>query len=195
MLLVRGLRGQIQNNTKGPEMASPVKEDNSRTNSNFFANPMVPGIVVKSSLPKPKANKKPGKKKAEVLKSKPNKKGKGNYQEQHLETASSKVGNKPPQMAPEERRANNLKRSYPGIEGVGRTISKKYRQQLIAQYKEKVPGVTARPFTKIPTGPSNPSMKGHISKGSSLPFVSEQSLAEVAKIACGVSSGNPITID
>ena len=155
-VLLGSVQSQIQTLSKGSNLAKSVQKGTPRVNPSLLANPIVPGVVVKPNAQK--ANKQLGKKKTEGSKSKPTKKEKGNFERDYLEMIPSKLEkNKLSQPTPDEHRATDLKRSYPGIKGVGKAITRKRRKQLIAQQNENL--VLAMPPQKVPSGPKHSAKK------------------------------------
>ncbi len=192
---------------------SSTKEHIACLNPNLFVNPVMPGVV--NPFPKPTAKAKnavkPNHQKATKLLEKNNAgalkpHGKGIPQEQHPNKAPSILESKSSKKVTGERslcRASTLKRQYPGIAGVGNSITKKRRQKVLAQHKAKFPDVTTKTSTnarksklaQASADPALPTKQSKTPRRAPLPPVREQMLANVFIMSGGASNEDPITID
>lgn len=189
---------------------SSTKEGNSSLNPDLFVNPIIPSVVNPFSLSTAKAMDavKPNHNKANKYLEKNNARAlelhrKGNAQEQHPDIAPSVFQSKSSKKVTDERRASALKHQYPGIAGVGSSITKKRRHKVLAQHKAKFPDVTSKTsahpkkpkLARASAGSALPAKQKKIPKSPPLPHVREDRLAKFAGNLGGASNENPITID
>lgn len=207
----RDLQGHTRDGTNGSntEYAS-AKEGNSTVNPNLSVNPIMPSLINPFPIStakelnsvKPthnKANKGVEKNNAGALKAH----GKGNPQQQHPDIAPSVLESKSPNKGTGERRASTLKHQYPGIAGVGNSITKKRRQKVLAQHIAKFPDVAAKTSTpakksklaQAPADPALPKKQPKTPRSPPLPHVRGKRLDKVSKKSGGTSTEDPITID
>ena len=152
MLSTRELQAQIHISSKRIGLGSfPAKEDISSLKLDISVKPTALAVVnpfsesarsVKNGVkvnPK-KANHNIGKNKTEASKPKDIKKEKGTTHERPPDTTPSVLETKALQKKNNKMRASGLKREYPGIEGVGDSITKKQRQKLLAQHRARISG-------------------------------------------------------
>ncbi len=215
ILLDRDLQSHNHDGTRHSNMEHlSAMEGNSSLNPDLFVNPVVPDVV--NSFPestakamnavKPthqKSNKLLEKNNTRVSKGQPARNGKGNPKEQRPVNAPSVLESKYSKKGINERRASTLKREYPGIAGVGNSITKKRRQQVLTQHKAKFPGITAKVSTngkksKLAQALAHSALSTEQQKLSGsppLPEIREEWLANISKDSGGASTENPITID